>query len=250
MGSAAPERAPWSAVEIPQIPAAGMPGDELFTRGQMCLSLLQTSRPPARPRRRRPRVRALPTPAHRGAGARSPRPSRVPQTAGGAPPALARVRAPLCWPRSRQACAKSGPSPRPRAAPSSNYAPWDGAGGTGRALEVRPPPAEPCTPVLPATPPAPPWTLCSPPVSQPHSVLLPRQTASKEWKYSLKTCRLPEPTAQERRADTSAPTPSITRCPSQHHTRIPTPQPQKKPQKCKPKQFLWEAIALLEKHCF
>lgn len=103
--------ASWSAVEIPQIPAAGMPGDDFFTRGQMCLSLLQTSRP----RRRRPRVKALHSSALRGWRPLSSYFADPTQTAGKSSPNPRPSPRPLCGSCSRHGCAKSGPSSRPRA---------------------------------------------------------------------------------------------------------------------------------------
>lgn len=103
------EGPPWSAVEIPQIPAAGMPGDDFFTRGQMCLSLLQTSRP----RRRRPRVKALHSSALRGWRPLSSH-FADPTNRWGAPQTLAQVRAPSAGLAAATAALSLAPARGPR----------------------------------------------------------------------------------------------------------------------------------------
>lgn len=130
--------------EIPQIPVAGMRGqDDFFTRGQMCLSLFQIVRPRRRQRRRGER-RAIPAHcrsrprllAPKWLGLNAPEPWE--------PSPFAREA--LCWSRRRHRRAQVWPQLSLAAAPSSNYEGSTGAERTRPASEVRPPPAEPFTP--------------------------------------------------------------------------------------------------------
>lgn len=185
--STAQTRAPWSAVEIPQTPVAGMPGDDFFTRGQMCLSLLQTSRP----RRRRPRATAL----HSGrtAGlAPALLELRGSHTPPGSSPDPCPSPRPLCLSCSRHGCAKSGPSSRPALRRPVILRPGTAPtapGGHSRSGLLQPSPSLPSSPqLLPRLP----HTLLSPPppvfqpCSAPPAATLSRQTASKRMKILIK----------------------------------------------------------------
>lgn len=178
-------RAPWSAVRNSSNPLAGMRGDDdFFTRGQMCLSLLQTACPPAPP-----------APPHSGAQPQRtaglapalPHTSLIPQTAGESPQTLAPVRAPSARLAAAPVVLCLAPARTRRSARSSNYAPSAGAMCPRLAPEVRPSPAEPFTPPLLATPfraplgaPLPPPPPALQPRSTPPAAALSRQTAGEE----------------------------------------------------------------------
>lgn len=135
METTAHSRGPLGAqFEIPQIPVAGMRGDDdFFTRGQMCLSLLH--RPPACPPARAAVAPALQRAIRARCGAGALSPSQFTDCRKPLIPKPSPKSAPLRSSRSRQGCTESGPM---GAAPSSNYAPWVGAMCTRWAPQVRP----------------------------------------------------------------------------------------------------------------
>lgn len=113
--------------EIPQIPVAGMRGqDDFFTRGQMCLSLFQIVRPRRRRRRRQRRQgerRAIRAHCRSRPVASSTQVTRPERSGALGAVTLRPAREPLrrsCG-RRRRRRAPVWPQLSPAAAPSSNY---------------------------------------------------------------------------------------------------------------------------------